>query len=53
MKGESGSPFRMPRVGRKGTEGDPFSKTEKLGEVIRFVIDNFTGYQYCPSKVSF
>jgi hypothetical protein len=28
----------MPREGRKGGEGDPFSRTEKLGEVMRFMI---------------
>jgi len=37
-KGDRGSPCLMPRDGLKGEEGEPFNRTEKLGEEIRFMI---------------
>jgi hypothetical protein len=37
-KGESGSPWRMPRVGEKGLEGTPLTKIEKKAEEVSFMI---------------
>jgi len=34
-KGESGSPYLRPLEGRKISEGEPFTKIEKLDEVTR------------------
>jgi len=36
-KGESGSPYRRPLEGIKGSEGEPLTRIEKLVEVTRAI----------------
>jgi len=39
-RGESGSPWHMPREGEKGLEGTPLTKMEKKVEEVSFMIQS-------------